>query len=111
MDKDNPIIIKVYPTPEMVKLIEQLLTSPGVKLGKDLKDPDEYLTIKQAAEEAQVNYHTLREWVVVKKIIPFSRLGGSPKGDIRILRRDLQALLAGKGQKVPKHRGREVTVI
>lgn len=107
---DKPIIIQIEPTPEIVSLLETLIKSSAVKVSNKANPLDEYLTMGEAAQELKVNYHTLREWVVIKKMIPFSRLGNSPKGDVRILRRHLREFAEGKYQRKPR-RGREVTVI
>ncbi|KJS00876.1 MAG: hypothetical protein VR65_10725 [Desulfobulbaceae bacterium BRH_c16a] len=107
---DKKIIIQIEPTPEIVNLLEALIKSSGVKIANKANPMDEYLTIKEAANEIKVNYHTLRDWVVIKKFIPFTRLGDNPKGDIRILRRHLREFVAAGYQKKP-YRGRQVTVI
>ena len=70
----------------------------------------EYLTLREGAAFCKINYHTFREWVVVKKLIPSSRPSGSIKGDLRVKRDDVMRLLDGMKQKnKPGRKGREVT--
>ena len=84
---DKPIIIQIEPTPEIVSLLETLIKSSAVKVSNKANPLDEYLTHGRGGAGVESKFHTLREWVAIKKMIPFSRLGNNPKGDVRILRR------------------------
>jgi hypothetical protein len=109
---DKPIIIQIHPTPEIVNLLEALINAPGVTVGGHHKDLEEYITLRQAAAEVKVNYFTLRSWVVEKKLIPFTRLGGRSRGHIRVMRRHVREMLTGEGQKAkPRRRGGEVSIL
>jgi len=92
--------------PRSSALPEALIKSSTVKVSNRANPLDEYLTMSEAAQELKVNYHTLREWVVIKKMIPFFRLGNSPKGDVRILRSHLREFAEGKTSTSPAEAGK-----
>lgn len=109
---DKPIIIQIQPSAEIVSLLEALIKAPGVSISHQQKDPDEFLTLRQAAQEAKVNYYTFRGWVVERKLIPFSRLGGRARGNIRVMRRHVREMLAGEGlKKKPIRKGGKVSIL
>jgi len=102
-------LIRIVESPENIALIEALSKVPGVTIdGREKQDA--YMTIAEGAEFCKTNYYTFREWVVMKKLIPFSRPSGRCKGDIRVKRSDVIDLMAGKKQKQkPGRKGREVS--
>ena len=79
---------------ESVEVLTQIVLSLQPPDGR--KDPMERISMGEAAKETGVHYQTLRTWVVKDKKIPFSRLGDSPKGDIRLIRRDVLNFIAGR---------------
>jgi|TARA_R100001244_G_scaffold37779_1_gene34341 excisionase family DNA binding protein len=52
----------------------------------------EWMTLAQAAQAAGVSYFTMRDWVVVRKIIPHKRIG---KRLIRINKSDVEEMIFG----------------
>jgi hypothetical protein len=73
---------------------------------------DEYITLTEAAELCKVNYHTLRGWVVIKKMIPSTRPSGKGRGDLRVRRSDVVRLMDGRAAAKKSGRsGREVKAL
>jgi hypothetical protein len=73
---------------------------------------DEYITLTEAAELCKVNYHTLRGWVVIKKMIPSTRPSGKGRGDLRVRRSDVVRLMEGRSAAKKSGRsGREVKAL
>jgi|GEM_PF-7036827 hypothetical protein len=73
---------------------------------------DEYITLTEAAELCKVNYHTLRGWVVIKKMIPSTRPSGKGRGDLRVRRSDVVRLMEGRSAAKKSGRsGREVRAL
>ena len=56
----------------------------------------EWMTLAQAAKAAGVSYFTMRDWVVVRKIIPHQRIG---KRLIRINKSDVEEMIFGVTDK------------
>ena len=52
----------------------------------------EWMTLAQAAKAAGVSYFTMRDWGVVRKIIPYRRLG---KRLIRVDKADVEEMIFG----------------
>ena len=52
----------------------------------------EWMTLAQAAKAAGVSYFTMRDWVVVRKIIPYRSLG---KRLIRVAKADVDEMIFG----------------
>ena len=96
---------------EALALLAALARVPGVMVdGRE--EAGEYLTLRQGAEFCAVNYHTFRNWVVVKKLVPCSRPSGRDKGDLRVKRSDLVRLMDGlRKKKKPGRKGREVNIL
>lgn len=106
------IAIHIPATPELTKLVEALLALPGVKvsLPGGAGDPREFLTIRQAAEEAKMSYSAFRRAVVDRNRVKHSRPNG-PKGDIRIRRADLVTFLESSKTVRPGRKASGVRII
>ena len=52
----------------------------------------EWMTLAQAAKAAGGSYFTMRDWVVVRKVIPHKRIG---KRLIRINKSDVEEMIFG----------------
>ena len=98
----DTIAIRIPATPELTRLVEEILKHPDVQVSM-VKEQSEYLTVKQAAAEAQMSYSAFRRLVVDRRLVKHSRPSG-PKGNLLIRRADLNAFL--QGQKKPGRPGR-----
>lgn len=56
----------------------------------------EFMTLAQAAKAAGVSYFTMRDWVVVRNLIPYRRLG---KRLIRVNKADVMEFIHGPDVK------------
>ena len=84
--------------------IAGLLSIPGVIAGNtSTPSSSKYLSLKEGAVVAGVNYFTFRKWVVEQKKITYDRPSGAKAGGVKILRSDLEAFMEGKGKKRRKN--------
>lgn len=109
---DNLHII-VPVTPEIERLVAALLGQEGVTVTMEQSEPSsDFMTLKQGAELAGINYFTFRRWVVSEGKMPYSRPSGVKHGQIRVKRQDIEKLLAGElARKKTGKPHREVSAI
>lgn len=106
----DTIAIHIPATPELTELVKEILKHPDVRVNLQ-KDPEEFLTVKQAAAEAKMSYSAFRRQVVDKKRVKATRPTG-PKGDLRIKRADLIRFLENpKKAKTPGRKASGVKII
>lgn len=72
-------------------LLKQNPSFSGPAPGK-AKDGQEYLTLKQAADESPYSLASLRRWIVYERLVKFSQPGGRG-GTVSIKRSELHRLL------------------
>lgn len=99
-------------TPKIMTLIAALLEQKGVFIGSaEVITNKNFVSLREGAELAGVNYFTFRKWVIEQKKIPYTRPSGAGQGKVVVARGDIETLLAGTGKRTKKRSGREVSAI
>jgi len=86
------IHLTIQATPEVAKLLIPILQHAAKAAPQDV---NEYLTLKQAAEECPYSLASLRRWIVHERAVDFSQPAGKG-GTVSVKRSELQRLLKMK---------------
>ncbi len=108
----NMLTVQIPNNKSNREYIAGLLSIPGVIAG-NTQEPSssKYLSLKEGAVVAGVNYFTFRKWVVEEKKIPYGRPSGARAGSVKVLRSDLEAFMEGKGKKKQRRNTAKVSII
>ncbi len=83
------IHLTIQATPEVARMLMPILQQASKA---QAQDGEEYLTLKQAADECPYSLASLRRWIVHERVVGYSQPGGKG-GTISVKRYDLQRLL------------------
>jgi hypothetical protein len=108
----NMLTVQIPNNKSNREYVAGVLSIPGVIAG-NTQEPSssKYLSLKEGAVVAGVNYFTFRKWVVIEKKIPYERPSGMRAGSVKILRSDLESFMEGKGKKKQRRNTAKVSII